>query len=210
MHAEADKIAEYLLKIKAVRLNPREPFTWSSGWKSPIYCDNRLALSFPEIRTAIRDAFAEKIRRDLSSVYGIVGVATGAIAWGALVADKLGIPFAYVRSSAKGHGLQNLIEGQVEAGKSYVIIEDLISTGKSSALAVESVQATGAEVMGTLAIFSYGFPQATETFRRTGTTYHSLTNLSVLLRKATQIAYIHGEDQETILAWQQQPEIWGN
>ena len=209
MHEDAGKIAEYLLKIKAVRLNPREPFTWSSGWRSPIYCDNRMALSFPEIRNAIRDAFAQKIRQAYPQAAGIVGVATKAIAWGALVADVLNLPFAYVRASAKGHGLQNLIEGRVESGLPYIIIEDLISTGKSSAQAVEAVKETGAGVLATLAIFSYGFPQAEATFAATGTNYESLTNLSALLEKATQIAYLQGAEQETIFTWQQQPEMWG-
>ncbi len=138
-----------------------------------------------------------------------MGVATGAIAWGALVADVLGLPFAYVRASAKGHGLQNLVEGRLEAGLPYVIIEDLISTGKSSAQAVEAVKETGAQVLATLAIFSYDFPQAEATFAATGTRYESLTNLPVLLQKATQIAYLQGAEQETIFTWQQQPEIWG-
>lgn len=208
MQVNADKIAAFLLEIKAVQLSPQEPFTWSSGWKSPIYCDNRLALSFPVIRNVIRDAFAEEIRAAFPNADGIVGVATGAIAWGVLVADVLGLPFAYVRSSTKGHGLQNLLEGKVEAGKSYVIIEDLVSTGKSSAQAVEAVLATGATVLTTLAIFSYGFPQAAETFQKTGTPYQSLTNLSVLLQKATQIAYLQAEEQETIFAWQKSPETW--
>lgn len=209
MSIESDKIAAYLLEIKAVRLSPAEPFTWSSGWKSPIYCDNRLVLSFPEARDYVAASFVTRIQESYPQADGIIGVATGAIAWGVLVAEKLQLPFAYVRAKAKGHGLQNLLEGKVESGKSYVVIEDLVSTGKSSAQAVRAIQESGATVLTTLSIFSYGFPQAEKTFSETGTTYQSLTNLATLLEKAEQNAYLQGQEQETIFAWQQAPDSWG-
>ena len=185
------KIAEDLLKIKAVSLRPETPFTWSSGWRSPIYCDNRLTLSYPEIRQAITAGFVAHIRKHYPEVQGIAGVATGAIALGALVAAELNLPMVYIRSKAKGHGMQNLVEGHLEAGNKYVVIEDLVSTGKSSVQAVKALQEGGATVMGTVAIFSYGFPQADAAFADTGTPYHSLTNL-----------------QATIFEWQQAPESW--
>jgi len=202
------KIAEYLLKIKAVRLNISSPFTWSSGWKSPIYCDNRLILSFPEVRNAVRDAFAEKIRDQFPEAEGIAGVATGGIAIGALVADSLNLPFIYVRPTPKSHGLQNQIEGQVEMGKSYVVIEDLISTGSSSAAAVQAVQQTGAIVLGTIAIFGYGFAEADKTFADTKTPYDTLTNLKALIHQATSMSYLKEEEMDTIFKWKEQPQSW--
>lgn len=203
------KIADYLLKIKAVRINSEEPFTWSSGWKSPIYCDNRLTLSYPEIRKEITEAFVRKIKASYQDVEAIAGVATGAIALGVLVAEALGLPFVYIRSKAKGHGMQNLVEGNVEADKNYVVIEDLVSTGKSSVQAVKALQAVGVKVLGTISIFSYGFPQATKAFETTGTAYDSLINLSELLQKAIEIDYLHASEKETIFSWQQNPEAWG-
>ena len=204
----SSKIAEYLLKIKAVRLSIDPPFTWSSGWKSPIYCDNRLTLSYPEIRREIRRAFAERIRNEYSEATGIAGVATGAIAQGVMVAEELGLPFIYVRSKAKGHGMQNLLEGKVDPVGKYVVIEDLVSTGKSSVQAVKAIQESGAEVLGTLAIFSYGFPHARATFAETGTSYDSLTNLQELLQKAEEINYLRPQEKDTILSWQNDPEKW--
>ena len=203
------KIAEYLLKIKAVRLSPQEPFTWSSGWRSPIYCDNRLTLSFPDIRRAIRDAFVAEIQARYPDLTGVAGVATGAIAQGMLVAEALDLPFIYIRAQAKGHGMQNRIEGAVDPTGRYVVIEDLVSTGQSSASAVAALQASGATVLGTLAIFSYGFPQAGETFAATGTPFHSLTNLQELLEKALEFDYLEAAERETIFAWQQDPAHWG-
>ncbi|TAE46583.1 MAG: orotate phosphoribosyltransferase [Bacteroidetes bacterium] len=205
---ENSKIAAHLLQIKAVRLSVSEPFTWASGWKSPIYCDNRLALSYPEVRKDIVQGFVEEIRRLYPQAAGLAGVATGAIAWGALAAEQLGLPFMYIRSQAKGHGLQNMIEGRIEEGASYVVIEDLISTGKSSAQAVQALQAAGGKVLGTLAIFSYGFPQAEQAFAATGTGFSSLTNLSTLLQKAAEFDYLRPEEQEAVFTWQQNPEAW--
>lgn len=206
---ENSKIAEYLLKIKAVSLNVAQPFQWSSGWRSPMYCDNRKTLSHPEVREAIRDAFVKAVQARYPHAIGIAGVATGAIAHGVLVADALGLPFVYIRSKAKGHGMQNLIEGELQAGGGYVVIEDLISTGKSSARAVAALQTAGAEVLGTLAIFSYGFPQAAQAFASTHTSFDTLTNLAELLAKAVEIDYLHEHELETIYQWQQAPEQWG-
>ncbi|MDX1907011.1 MAG: orotate phosphoribosyltransferase [Bacteroidia bacterium] len=202
------KIAEYLLSIQAVKLRVDPPFTWSSGWLSPLYCDNRMILSFPEIRRAVTEAFADEIRSRYPDAAALAGVATGAIAWGALAAELLGLPFVYIRAQAKGHGMQNLVEGRIEADKPYVVIEDLISTGKSSAQAVQALQATGAEVRGVLAIFSYGFPQADVAFAETGVSYHSLTTLHHLLEKAVQFAYLRPEDQALILRWREDPANW--
>ncbi|MEM7372366.1 MAG: orotate phosphoribosyltransferase [Bacteroidota bacterium] len=204
----SSKIAEDLLKIKAVTLQLDPPYTWSSGWRSPIYCDNRLTLSYPEVRKNITANFVEQLRRKYPDADGIVGVATGAIALGAMVATALDLPMIYIRSKPKGHGMKKLIEGHVNPQGKYVIIEDLVSTGKSSIQAVKAVQESGATVLGTIAIFSYGFPQADEKFQATGTAYHSLTNLSTLLEKATEIDYLRPEDRATILSWQQQPETW--
>lgn len=202
------KIAEYLLKIKAVALRPESPFTWASGWQSPIYCDNRLTLSWPEIRSAIRDAFVARIRAEHPQATGIAGVATGAIAQAALVAEALDLPMIYIRDKAKGHGKQNRIEGQLDPNGKYVVLEDLVSTGGSSARAVKAIQEAGATVLGTLAIFSYGFPQAETAFAETGTGYDSLTTLDVLLEKAIEIDYLSAEQQATILRWQEAPDQW--
>lgn len=202
------KIAEDLLKIKAVSFRLDPPYTWSSGWRAPIYCDNRLTLSYPEVRRNITQNFVKQVSSRYPDATGIVGVATGAIALGAMVATELDLPMVYVRSKAKGHGKQNLVEGRVDPEGRYVIIEDLISTGKSSIQALKAVQETGATVLGTIAIFSYGFPKADESFAATGTPYHTLTNLKTLLVKAKEIDYLRPEDEETILAWQQSPGTW--
>ncbi|GAB4409841.1 MAG: orotate phosphoribosyltransferase [Bacteroidia bacterium] len=198
-----------MLKIKAVKLRTDPPFTWSSGWRSPIYCDNRLTLSYPEIRQAIRDAFVAQIRAMYPQADGIAGVATGAIAQGMLVAEALGLPFIYIRPAPKGHGMENLVEGDVSCAASYVVVEDLISTGRSSVQAVQALQATGVQVLGTVAIFSYGFAEAGAAFARTGTSYYSLTNLAELLEKAIELAYLQSHEQQTILDWQQSPATWG-
>ncbi|RMG21938.1 MAG: orotate phosphoribosyltransferase [Bacteroidetes bacterium] len=206
---ERNKIASYLLEIKAVNLNVQQPYTWSSGWRSPIYCDNRKTLSYPAVRRAICDAFVAEIRQRYPRLTGVAGVATGAIAHGVLVAHALELPFIYVRSSAKGHGLQNLLEGEVDPTGRYVVIEDLISTGKSSVQAVKAIQQSGATVLGTLAIFSYGFRAAEEAFSTTSTHFHTLTNLEELLQKAVEIRYLHAAELDTIRQWQQAPEKWG-
>ncbi|MCI4667484.1 MAG: orotate phosphoribosyltransferase [Bacteroidia bacterium] len=208
MPVESHKIAEYLLKIKAVKFNLDDPFKWSSGWQSPIYCDNRLTLSYPEVRTYIRDAFVEKVRKKYPETEGIAGVATGAIAQGALVAQELGFPMLYVRSKAKGHGMQNLIEGDREVATKYVVIEDLISTGRSSVHAVQALQDEGLEILGTLSIFSYGFPHSNQAFISTGTSFSPLTTLQEVMEVAKKIGYLKESDFEAIRAWQQDPESW--
>ena len=204
----ASQIAQDLLQIKAVRLSTEEPFTWSSGWKSPIYCDNRMILSYPEIRTRVRDAFVERIRGSYSDVEGVAGVATGGIAVGALVAEQLGLPFIYVRPTYKSHGLQNQIEGKIDANQRFVVIEDLVSTGSSSARAVEALQKEGAEVLGTIAIFGYGFPEAEETFAMTGTSFQTLTHMEALLQEAAKLNYLKDDEKETVRAWSRQPDAW--
>lgn len=208
MSENESKIAEYLLEIKAVRLSIAKPFTWSSGWKSPIYCDNRLILSFPEVRTAVKMAFVEKIKQQFPKAGAIAGVATGGIALGALVAEELGLPFIYVRPTPKSHGLQNQIEGQIKPELPYVVVEDLISTGSSSAAAVMAVQRAGGKVLGTVAIFGYGFSEADKTFLQTKTPYYTLTHLKALLTKATEMNYIQANEMDTIYRWKDQPESW--
>ncbi len=204
----SSKIAAYLLKIKAVKISIDPPFTWSSGWKSPIYCDNRLTLSYPEIRNIIKEDFADFIRQHYPHAQGIAGIATGAIAHGALVADYLDLPLIYIRSKPKSYGMRNLVEGEVNHEIKYVVIEDLISTGNSSASAVEALQQTGVQVAGTLAIFSYGLPQAQERFRPTGIEYHTLTGLEVLLEEAIALDYLDENQKEVLRDWQINPEIW--
>ncbi len=206
---ETAKIAAYLLKIKAVRLNTQEPFTWSAGWKSPIYCDNRLILSFPAIRSHIRDAFVQKIRTHYPEAKALAGVATGGIAMGALVADALEMPFAYVRPTPKSHGLQNQIEGQLREDLPYIVIEDLISTGSSSASAVQAMQRAGANVLATIAIFGYGFSAADQTFADINMPFHTLTSLETMLQQAAELDYIRADEMETILRWKQDPGNWG-
>lgn len=205
---ESSKIAEYLLKIKAVTFSPDEPYTWASGWKSPIYCDNRQTLSYPEIRTAMRNAFVNKIKSEYPGLTAIAGVATGGIALGALVADALELPMIYIRSKAKGHGLGNMIEGKIDAEGKYVVIEDLVSTGGSSAKAVKALQETGAEVLVTLSIFSYGFPQAEVTFAETGTPYAPLATLADLLAAAGEIGYLNDSQSAAIEEWRNNPAQW--
>ena len=205
---ERSKIAAYLLKIKAVRLQIEEPFTWSSGWRSPIYCDNRLTLSYPDIRNEICKAFVSEIKQRYPDVQGIAGVATGAIAHGVLVAEALGLPFVYIRSSAKGHGMKNLVEGEVTSAKRYVVVEDLISTGGSSSRAVSALLEKGAEVLGTLAIFSYGFPQATKAFDQIQIPFHSLTDLETLMKEAIRLNYLQEAEKNLLREWQKSPETW--
>ncbi|MDR2037007.1 MAG: orotate phosphoribosyltransferase [Bacteroidales bacterium] len=203
-------ISYYLLQSKAIKLEPARPFTWASGWKSPIYCDNRRTLSFPEIRTVIKHALVKKIREYYPQVEVIAGVATGAIAQGALVADAMDLPFVYVRSSAKGHGLGNQIEGYLEPGKKTVIVEDLISTGGSSLAAVEAIRNAGNPVLGMVAIFTYGFPLAEENFKKSGCELHTLTNYDELLDLALDSGYIKADQLETLRQWRKAPDKWRN
>ncbi len=204
----AKKTAELLLQIKAIKLEPENHFTWASGWKSPIYCDNRIILSYPQIRNYIR----EEIAKQVEDIYGkpdvIAGVATGAIGIGILVAEYLGLPFIYVRPEAKSHGRQNQIEGQLEPGQSVVVIEDLISTGKSSLNAVDALQAGGANIKGMLAIFTYGFDVAIENFKNRNIELHTLSDYTNLVDLASNTSYIKEDQLNTLLEWRKSPSIW--
>jgi orotate phosphoribosyltransferase len=197
-----------LLQSKAVKLEPLKPFTWASGWKSPIYCDNRITLSFPDIRTAIRDAFVEKVKQHYPEVEVIAGVATGAIAQGALVAEAMKLPFIYVRSAPKKHGMENLIEGIIIPGQKVVVIEDLVSTGGSSLQAVEALRKAGAEVLGMVAIFTYGFPSAEGNFNEGKCKLVTLTNYMELLDLAVETGYIKADQLEILKQWRQNPGQW--
>lgn len=204
----ASKVAEYLLQAKAIKLQPKDPFTWASGWKSPIYCDNRITLSFPRIRTYIRQELAKAVVEKYGEPDVIVGVATGAIAQGALVAEELGVPFAYVRSSAKGHGLGNLIEGKVESGQRVVVIEDLISTGGSSLKAVEALRETGATVMGMAAIFTYNFQLSFNNFKEANCELITLSDYDALVQQALDSSYISESEVSLIKDWRLDPGSW--
>ncbi len=209
-HDPALKIAESLLQIKAVKLSPAKPFTWASGWKSPIYCDNRKTLGHPAVRTFIRQEFVRTIEEAFGRPDSIAGVATGGIALGALVAQELGLPFAYVRSSAKGHGLQNMVEGDLTPGRNVVVVEDLVSTGKSSLLAVRALREAGSEVKGMVSIFTYGFPQAEEAFRQEKVELRSLTDYQVLVGVAAKEGYIPEKDLASLEEWRKDPANWNN
>jgi orotate phosphoribosyltransferase len=202
------RIASYLLQSKAIKLQPANPFTWASGWNSPIYCDNRKTLSFPEVRTIIRDEFAVYIKEKYPQAEIIAGVATGAIAQGALVADVLNLPFVYIRSEAKKHGLENLIEGVAEPGKHVVVIEDLVSTGGSSLKAVEALRNAGCIVDGMLAIFTYGFKVAEDAFKQAGCTLYTLSNYEALIQQAIETNYVKESDLEVLRKWRQDPGNW--
>jgi orotate phosphoribosyltransferase len=205
---KALKVAEFLLQIKAVKLQPNEPFTWASGWASPIYCDNRKTLSFPSIRTFIRQGYAEAILDHFGKPDVIAGVATGGIAQGALVAQELGIPFIYVRSSAKGHGLGNQIEGHYEKGQRVVVIEDLISTGGSSLVAVEALREAGCEVKGLVAIFTYGFEIALKNFADAECPFVTLTDYEHLIDQAVKLEYINESNVASLKKWKNDPANW--
>ncbi|MEY3399218.1 MAG: hypothetical protein RL220_1812 [Bacteroidota bacterium] len=202
------KVAEYLLQIRAVELNPGNPFTWASGLRSPIYCDNRKTLSYPEIRRYIRDSFAHIIRHHYPGTEVIAGVATGGIAHGALVAEALNLPFIYVRSEAKKHGLTNQVEGVIEPGQKVVVVEDLISTGKSSLNAVAALNETGAEILGMVAIFTYSFRKAADNFSEAGCGLHTLTHYDQLVQAAHGLNYISEEELSSLQEWRKDPEAW--
>ncbi len=205
----AKKTAELLLQINAIKLNPKNPFTWASGWKSPIYCDNRITLSFPPIRNYIREEFARQIEKEYGKPDVIAGVATGAIGIGMLVAEYMGLPFVYVRPEPKKHGRQNQVEGFLQKGQSVVVVEDLISTGKSSLLAVEALKAAGANVKGMVAIFTYGFDVSVENFKNAGVKLNTLGNYENLLDLAVSKQYITEEEQEALQEWRKTPDTWG-
>lgn len=202
------KVAEFLLQAKAIKLQPQNPFTWASGIQSPIYCDNRVTLSYPNIRTFIRQTYAETIHDYFGKPDVIAGVATGGIAQGALVAQELGLPFIYVRSKAKAHGMGNQIEGHFEEGQKVVVIEDLISTGGSSLKAVAALREAGLDVKGLIAIFTYGFRIAEDNFKAAECPYITLSNYDILLEKALASNLISAEDLLSLQDWRQNPDDW--
>ncbi|MFJ1429544.1 orotate phosphoribosyltransferase [Capnocytophaga canimorsus] len=204
----AQKTADYLLQIKAIKLNSENPFTWASGWKSPIYCDNRVVLSYPEIRNYIAQQMAREVQDRYPQTQVIAGVATGAIGMGMLVADKLGLPFIYVRPEPKKHGRQNQIEGALQSGQKVTVIEDLISTGMSSLNAVKALKSAQAEVLGMLAVFSYGFETAHQNFKQENVVLHTLSNYENLLLQALDIGYISENELEMLKSWRENPSKW--
>ncbi|MBJ6118067.1 orotate phosphoribosyltransferase [Pontibacter sp. BT310] len=206
----AHQVASFLLETEAVKLSPEKPFKWSSGWNSPIYCDNRVTLSFPHIRSFIKQQLAEQIKNNFPEAEAIAGVATAGIAQGALVADLLEMPFLYVRPEPKKHGMGNQIEGKLIPGQKVVLVEDLISTGGSSLKSAEAVRAAGGEVVGMVAIFTYGFALADENFREAGITLHCLSNYSALTEAAVANGYIQESAMEALAEWRKSPETWGN
>jgi len=205
----APKIAEFLLQIKAIKLQPSNPFTWASGWKSPIYCDNRITLSYPKIRTYIRQQFVKAIMDQYGKPDVIAGVATGAIAQGVLVAQEMGLPFVYVRSESKGHGLGNVIEGIIEKGQSVIVVEDLVSTGMSSIKAVEELRKAGCSVKGMAAIFTYGFKTANENFKKAKCPLITLSDYESLVKQALASNYITDKDLKSLKSWRENPAEWG-
>ncbi|MFO8146592.1 MAG: orotate phosphoribosyltransferase [Bacteroidota bacterium] len=204
----ATKTAELLLQIKAIKLEPQQPFTWASGWKSPIYCDNRIVLSYPPIRNFIRENFARQIEELYGKPDVIAGVATGAIGIGMLVADYMNLPFVYVRPEAKGHGRKNQIEGKLESGQTVVVIEDLISTGKSSLNAINALKEAKVTIKGLLAIFTYGFDVSEENFKKADVDLYTLSNYEFLIETALKTNYINSSEAETLKTWRQDPENW--
>ncbi|MDR0765373.1 MAG: orotate phosphoribosyltransferase [Odoribacteraceae bacterium] len=208
MSNTAEEVAACLLQIQAIKLNAEHPFTWASGWKSPIYCDNRKTLSYPAARTLIRDRLVELTRARYPGTEAIAGVATGAIAQGALVAQELGLPFVYVRSSAKGHGLENLIEGECRPGQQVVVVEDLVSTGGSSLRAVEALRRAGCEVAGMVAVFTYGFRKAIDNFARAGCRLDALCDYNVMIELAARSGYVLPGEVERLKEWRLSPETY--
>ncbi|HSD13541.1 MAG TPA: orotate phosphoribosyltransferase [Flavobacterium sp.] len=205
----AKKTAELLLQINAIKLNPKNPFTWASGWKSPIYCDNRITLSFPPIRNYLREEFAKNIEKQFGKPDVIAGVATGAIGIGMLVAEIMGLPFVYVRPEPKKHGRENQVEGFLQKGQSVLVVEDLISTGKSSLQAVEALKAAGANVKGMVAIFTYGFEIAEQNFKKANVELFTLGNYDMLLKEAVAKQYITEDEYDTLKEWRKSPSTWG-
>jgi orotate phosphoribosyltransferase len=209
-NSEAEQqVAEFLLQIKAIKLQPNNPFTWASGWKSPIYCDNRITLSHPTARTYIRQQLTKLIQEKFGAVGCIAGVATAGIPQGVLVAQELGLPFIYVRSKPKEHGRGNMIEGDVMSGKRVVVIEDLISTGKSSLQAVDALRDAGYDVAGLAAIFTYQFDVATDNFNEAKCPFVTLSNYNALIKYAEQHQYITAEDTVVLKQWRENPSVWG-
>ena len=206
----AKKTAEVLLQINAIKLSPNDPFHWASGWKSPIYCDNRMVLSYPVMRNYIKNEMAKNLEQAFGKPDVIAGVATGAIGIGALVAEVLGLPFVYVRPEAKKHGRKNQIEGHLEKGQNVVVVEDLISTGKSSLAAVEALETAGATVKGMVAIFSYGFQVSKDNFSEKGINLYNLSNYESLLEQALDTGFINEKELEVLSKWNANPAQWAN
>lgn len=204
----AAEVADKLLEIQAIRLQPDKPFTWASGWKSPIYCDNRLSLSFPNVRNLIKEQLVRSVRHFFPDAEAIAGVATAGIPQGALIANDLNLPFIYVRSKAKGHGMENMIEGKVVPGQKVVVVEDLISTGGSSLKAVQDLRDAGFEVLGMVAIFSYGFDIAAKNFADTKVKLICLSNYEALLPRAVQQNYIDDKALKSLSEWRKDPGSW--
>ena len=208
MSSNEKAVAEKLLQSNAIKLNPEQPFTWASGWKSPIYCDNRRVLSFPFIRDFVKSEMCNVIFQQFPDADLLAGVATAGIPWGAMAADQLKLPYIYVRPKPKEHGLGNQIEGYFEAGQKVVVIEDLISTGKSSLQVVDVIKAAGMEVMGMVSIFTYGFPVATQNFEKAGVPYVSLTNYGTLIELAVEKGMVSADQHDLLMEWRKDPSTW--
>lgn len=208
MNDSAKQIAGSLLQIKAIKLNPTNHFTWASGWYSPIYCDNRKILSYPAVRKQVYEAFADLVAEKYPEAEVLAGVATGAIAHGVLVAEKMGKPFIYVRSTPKSHGLTNQVEGEVKPGSKVVVIEDLVSTGGSSLSAVDALKKAGCDVLGMVAIFTYGFPTAEQNFANAGVKLDTLSNYNTMIEMAIEQGYVHPDELETLKEWRRDPASW--
>jgi orotate phosphoribosyltransferase len=209
MQSTQIEITKKLLEINTIKIQPENPFTWASGWKSPIYCDNRKILSYPSVRTFVCDKFVEIIKDKYPEAEVIAGVATGAIAHGVLVAEKLGLPFIYVRSKPKGHGLENLIEGDLRPGQKVVVIEDLVSTGISSLNAAEAVTTFGGNVIGMLAVFTYNFDHARKSFEKANIELTTLSNYHILIEMALSLGEISKDQVDTLMKWREDPANWG-
>jgi len=203
------EVTKLLLQINTIKVQPSNPFTWASGWKAPIYCDNRKILSYPEARNFIRDQFVKVIREKYPQTEVIAGVATGAIAHGVLVADQMGLPFIYVRAEPKSHGLENLIEGDLKPGQKVVVVEDLVSTGTSSLKVAEAINNFGGDVLGMVAIFSYNFPQARENFKKANLELTPLSRYQTLIELALEAGEITEEEVEKLMQWREDPANWG-
>lgn len=203
-----NQFAKKLMEIQAIKLQPEEPFTWASGWKSPIYTDNRKTLSFPQLRSFVKLELCHAIQKNFPEAEAVAGVATGAIAQGALVAEELGLPYSYVRPKPKDHGMGNQVEGEIRKGAKVVVVEDLISTGGSSLKAVKALRQYGVEVIGMVASFTYGFPVAEEAFREAGVKLITLSNYEAVIEEAAKIGYIKEEDKAVLAEWRQSPSTW--
>ena len=203
------QFAKMLMDIEAIKLQPNDPFTWASGWKSPIYTDNRKTLSFPRVRSFVKLALCNVIQEQFPEAEAVAGVATGAIAQGALVADELGLPYCYVRPKPKDHGMGNQAEGELEKGTKVVVVEDLISTGGSSMKAVEALRQYGAEVIGRVASFTYGFPVAEEAFKAAGVKLITLSNYEAVIEEAANTGYIKEDEKAVLAEWRKDPSVWG-